>query len=205
MRMKWFATGLLLAGGAGLRDLGEVPALLRRRVHRGRDGRRARRLVRGGGAVPPAAQPADPAHRDHPAQQGAHRARAFGVHPAQLPLRRGAGAAHRRVPARAHAVPLAAAAGERGHRRHLRLALPRLRARRGRRRSACSASCSARCRPACARSTSPARRRSCSTSSPRTSATTRCSTPRSAASTTCWRRRTRGASSPPRWRRARRC
>ena len=110
-RMKWLATGLLVLAAVTLRGLRALQAVLSGRVQRGRHGRRDRRLVRGGGAVPPAAQPADPAHRDHPAQQGAHRARALRVHPAEFPQRARAGAAHRRVPPGADAVRLAARAG----------------------------------------------------------------------------------------------
>ena len=43
------------------------------RLLRSGDGRRAGRLVRGDRAVPPSARPADPAHRDHPGEQGPHR------------------------------------------------------------------------------------------------------------------------------------
>ena len=91
--------GLLLAA-AGLLDRPAAGG------GEGRGGRRPRRLVRGDGAVPPAARPADPAHRHHPEPEGA-------AGPGARPLRRqpclhrGRGAARagaarpRRHPARA--------------------------------------------------------------------------------------------------------
>ena len=64
--------------GGSLRSRAErlsrsILARLHQSLRRSGDGRRARRLVRGDGAVPPSARPADPAHRDHPAQQGPDR------------------------------------------------------------------------------------------------------------------------------------
>ena len=53
----------------------------------GRDGGRAGRLVRRGGAVPPAARPADPAHGHHPAQPRAHRRQSRHLHRDQFPRR----------------------------------------------------------------------------------------------------------------------
>ena len=56
-----------------------------RGLRRGRDGRRAGRLVCRGGAVPPAARPADPAYRHHPAQPRAHRRQSRQLHRDQFP------------------------------------------------------------------------------------------------------------------------
>ena len=111
-RHKAFATALLVlmaaltlasyALPAGLRDRGAAGG------GEGRLRRRHRRLVRGHGAVPPSAWPADPAHRHHPRAEGAARPRA-------RPLRR-----QPRVHRRGGAAP------DRPHRpcRHRR-ALPR--------------------------------------------------------------------------------
>ena len=54
-------------------------------LRRSGDGRRARRLVRGHRAVPPSARPADPAHGDHPAQQGPDRRGARQLPPGEFP------------------------------------------------------------------------------------------------------------------------
>ena len=79
---------------------------------RGGDGRRPRRLVRGHRAVPASARPADPAHRDHPAQEGPDRTGAGRLRPAELPQRSGRrrAAAGGRDPAAGRRV-----AGDPGH------------------------------------------------------------------------------------------
>ena len=79
-RMKLIAGGLLLARRGHLRA---VPRGRRRQRRlglragrrRGVDGRRAGRLVRGHRAVPAPAAAADPAHRDHPGEEGPDRRR----------------------------------------------------------------------------------------------------------------------------------
>ncbi len=70
-----------------------------------------------------------------PAQQGKNRARAFGLHPAELSLLRRGRAAHRRVPAGAYPVPVAAQARQRRHGGELRGALRGICAQRGGRRA----------------------------------------------------------------------
>ena len=70
-RMKLIALALLCAAAvvyvvAALLHGAHPGVGLRRRLRRGGDGGRDRRLVRGGRAVPPSARAADPAHRDHP-------------------------------------------------------------------------------------------------------------------------------------------
>ena len=62
-----------------------IPPGASSRLRRGGDGRRPGRLVRGHRLVPPPARPADPAHRDHPAQQGPHRRHARHVPQGQFP------------------------------------------------------------------------------------------------------------------------
>ena len=76
---------------------------------RGGDGRRAGRLVRGDGAVPPPARDPDPAHGDHPPPQGPDRAQPRRVRRGQLPHprrdRRAAARRRHRAPARRVAGP----------------------------------------------------------------------------------------------------
>ncbi len=103
-----------LRGGAGVRASISV-AVVREGVRGSRDGRRPCRLVRGHRLVPPPARPADPAHRDHPAQQGPHRRGAGELHQGEFPDpvgRRPADAEHRRC-RRDRAVP-----ADPGRRRH---------------------------------------------------------------------------------------
>ena len=92
-RNRAFATGLL--GLAALVFLGTsavaAPGFwieLAARGSGGGAGRRARRLVRGDGALPPSARLADPAHRHHPEEQGPHRRGARPVRRAQFPRAR---------------------------------------------------------------------------------------------------------------------
>ena len=70
---------------------------LRPRHGRGRDGRRAGRLVRRHRALPAADGPADPAHRDHPAQEGPARRQPRRLRRRELP-----GRGRRARQARAH-------------------------------------------------------------------------------------------------------
>ena len=94
---------------------------------RGGDGRRAGRLVRGGGDLPAPAGPADPAHGDHPRAQGAVRRdarRASSSRASSRPTRSPSGCAAADVGGR-----VAALAGRAGQRR------PRGRAHRRRRRA----------------------------------------------------------------------
>ncbi len=93
-RMKMLATGLLLGATVVflLARWGEAvgaPGLggLRPRHGRGRDGRRAGRLVRRHRALPAADGPADPAHRDHPAQEGPARRQPRRLRRRELPGR----------------------------------------------------------------------------------------------------------------------
>ncbi|CAA9438774.1 MAG: putative membrane protein, partial [uncultured Pseudonocardia sp.] len=62
---------------------------LRPRDGRGGDGRRAGRLVRRHGAVPAPARAADPAHRDHPHEEGRHRRQPGRLRGGELPVRAG--------------------------------------------------------------------------------------------------------------------
>ena len=100
-QMRRTATGMLRCDGGDLRRVGAVSRAAPRlglcpRLRRSRDGRRAGRLVRGDRPVPPSAGPADPAHRDHPREQGSHR-RHHGQFPArEFPHPRGGGAADAR-------------------------------------------------------------------------------------------------------------
>ena len=88
---------------------------LRPRLRRGGHGRRHRRLVRGHRPVPPPARPADPAHRDHPAQQGPDRRHARRLPQRQFPHPLGGRAADARARRRRRGRPLPGpAAGGRG-------------------------------------------------------------------------------------------
>ena len=126
-RQRAVATGLLVAMAALMVGTYAMPpGLLDRPAagrRQGRRGGRHRRLVRGDGAVPPAARPAHPAHRHHPGAEGAPR-------PGPGPLRRqprlhrGRGAAGDgpprplRHPPRLPDRPRRRPPGRRGHRRH---------------------------------------------------------------------------------------
>ena len=89
-RVKALAT-LVLVGHADAvrRRQASAQRPSRLRLHRGlrrsRDHRRARRLVRRGGAVQAAAGLADPAHRDHPEQSAAYRRETRRIHREELP------------------------------------------------------------------------------------------------------------------------
>ena len=92
-RMKAIALGLLAVAALlyiAASALQRAPSGLGLcgRLRRGGDGRRDRRLVRGRGAVPPSARPADPAHGDHPEQQGPHRREPRDLHLRELPQHR---------------------------------------------------------------------------------------------------------------------
>ena len=140
--MKVAATGLLVVmaivffAARAVRGPLSV-ARLRQGVRRSGDGRRPRRLVRGHRPVPPPARPADPAHRDHPAQQGPHRRGAGDLPQGEFPDSvggRAADAQHRR---RRRHRPLPADPGRRRHAHpRRRLAPDRRHLRRPRRRAA---------------------------------------------------------------------
>ena len=77
----------VVAGGRDRPAVGRLDGLCPCRA-RGVDGRRARRLVRGDGAVPPATATPDPAHRDGCRAQGAVRTDARNVLSGELSWRR---------------------------------------------------------------------------------------------------------------------
>ena len=111
--MRIIATGMLVAMAAifliANRFDEAYPALgLRQGVRRGGDGRRAGRLVRGHRLVPPSARRADPAHRDHPAQQGPDRRHARHLPARQFPDPLGGRAADEPVRRRRRDRPLPA-------------------------------------------------------------------------------------------------
>jgi hypothetical protein len=92
-------------------------ARLRQGVRRGGDGRRPRRLVRGDRAVPPPARPADPPHRDHPAQQGPDRRDARRLPAREFPDPVGGRAAHAQRRRRRRDRPLPRQPGAEGRMR----------------------------------------------------------------------------------------
>ena len=84
-RVKALATLVLARHAGAVRGREGVAAgasgfRLRRGVRGSRHHRRARRLVRGGGAVSQAVGIADPAYRDHPEQPASHRRQARRIH-----------------------------------------------------------------------------------------------------------------------------
>ncbi len=81
----------LVSGRAPFRDA-TLGLGLRRGLRRGGHGGRPGRLVCRGSAVPPPARPADPAHRDHPAQPCPYRREPRQLHRDQFPGARGGGA-----------------------------------------------------------------------------------------------------------------
>ena len=117
--MKAAATGLLVVMAAVFIVARQFEAAypvarLGQGVRRGGDGRRAGRLVRGHRSVPPPARPADPAHRDHPAQQGPHRRGAGQFPQGEFPDRAGRRAAHAQHRPRRRGRPLPPGAAGRG-------------------------------------------------------------------------------------------